>query len=190
MINESKDGVYYTYAMIKPDGMENISGILDLILDSNLIIDKYQIDTLDEQIIEENYPHCVGKDFYEGMKNNLLSGLVLKMVLYDKEGNAVSKYRKILGNTNSLVADNGTIRNLYGNKEVSFKNAAHGSGNEKEAFDEIKRFFGEDALNYYSYLNYLNKNSAYDDDNYMLSSIYKDMKKEEILNKHSLVKDK
>ncbi len=135
---------YFTYGMIKPDGMPYIKDILELIFNSGLIIMYGKIDTLNEKIIEDNYPHCVGKDFYDGMKDNLLNGYVLKMLIYDPSGNAVLNYRKILGSTKSWEADPNTIRGKFGNKTIIYKNAAHGSGNVKEANDEIIRFFKED----------------------------------------------
>lgn len=182
-LNEKSKKTYYTYAMIKPDGIKNVEGILDIILKNGLIIDKYEVDYLNEEIINENYSHCIGRDFYEKMKLNLLSGAVLKMVLFDPEGDAINKYRKILGSTNSSEALKGTIRYEYGNKELSFKNAAHGSGNEIEAFEEIKRFFGDDTLNYYSYLNHLNKvnKGSAKRDNYRLKEAYKDYQKDKIV---------
>lgn len=132
---------YYTYGMIKPDGVKNWEGIVKKILDAGLEIHYVEVDYLTEEIIEENYPHCIGKDFYEGMKNNLLSGPVIKFLIYDPEGDAVNKYREVLGKTKSWEAAPGTIRHTYGNMQTTYLNVAHGSGNVKEANDEIFRFF-------------------------------------------------
>lgn len=134
---------YYTYGMIKPDGIKNWKGIVEKILDAGLEIHYVEVDYLTEEIIEENYPHCIGKDFYEGMKNNLLSGPVIKFLIYDPEGDAVNKYREVLGKTKSWEAEIGTIRHTYGNMQTAYLNVAHGSGNESEANDEIFRFFKE-----------------------------------------------
>lgn len=132
---------YYTYGMIKPDGVKNWEGIVKKILDAGLEIHYVEVDYLTEEIIEENYPHCIGKDFYEGMKNNLLSGPVIKFLIYEPAGDAVNKYREVLGKTKSWEAALGTIRHTYGNMQTAYLNVAHGSGNVKEANDEIFRFF-------------------------------------------------
>lgn len=132
---------FYTYAMIKPDAMDHKEEILKMIYEAGLEVSYMEYDNLTDEIIEENYSHCIGKDFYNGMKENLQSGPVLKMLIFDKTGNAVLNYRKVLGSTKSSEALPNTIRGRFGNKEITYKNAAHGSGNEKEANDEIIRFF-------------------------------------------------
>lgn len=139
--------VFYTYGMIKPDGMINIEDIVKMIQDQGLELKFWKVDILDEKVIDENYSHCIGKDFYSGMKENLLSGPVLKMLIYDKDGDAVKKYRKVLGATNSALANFDTIRGKFGNKQVTYKNAAHGSGSPSEAKAEVLRFFGDDIFN-------------------------------------------
>ena len=144
-VNKEKN--YFTYGMIKPDGMPHIKEILELIYNSGLYVTYSKVDTLDEKIIEENYPHCIGKDFYEGMKENLLSDYVLKMLILDPKGDAVTNYRKILGKTKSWEADPDTIRGKFGDKKIAYKNVAHGSGNALEAEDEIIRFFKGDLNN-------------------------------------------
>ena len=80
------------------------------------------------------------------MKENLKSGPVILMLIYDREGNACKKYREVLGATKSWEADKDTIRGMFGNKKVACKNAAHGSGNPKEADEEIQRFFKDDMV--------------------------------------------
>lgn len=132
---------FYTYGMIKPDAMDHKEEILKMIYEADLEVSYMEFDNLTDEIIEENYSHCIGKDFYNGMKENLQSGPVLKMLIFDKTGDAVSNYRKVLGATKSSEALPNTIRGRFGNKEVTHKNAAHGSGNEKEANEEIIRFF-------------------------------------------------
>lgn len=148
MENENKEEkVYFTYGMIKPDGMPHIKEILESIYDAGLYVAYSKVDTLDENVIEENYSHCIGKDFYEGMKENLLSGYVLKMLILDPKGDAVRNYRKVLGATKPWEAEPNTIRGTFGDKKIAYKNVAHGSGNSLEAEDEIIRFFRGDLNN-------------------------------------------
>lgn len=135
---------FYTYGMIKPDAIDKMEEIIKMIYDSGLEVHYMKLDNLTSDIIDENYDHCRKMDFYHKMKKNLLSGPVLKMLIYDPNGNAVINYRKVLGPTKSSMASSSTIRGRFGNKEVTYKNAAHGSGSEKEAQEEIIRFFKND----------------------------------------------
>ena len=61
-------------------------------------------------------------------------GPIVAAVL-EKE-NAVTEWRKLIGETNSLEAEKGTIRNLFGTDKT--RNAVHGSASIEEAKNEIK----------------------------------------------------
>lgn len=135
---------FYTYGMIKPDAIDRMQEIIKMIYESGLEVHYMKLDNLTSDIIDENYAHCKDRSFYPKMKENLLSGPVLKMLIYDSSGNAVINYRNVLGAANSADAKENTIRGRFGNKEVTYKNAVHGSGNEKEAGEEIIRFFKND----------------------------------------------
>ena len=168
---------FYTYGMIKPDGLCHAKEIIDMILKAGLEVQYIEYDFLTDEIIYENYPHCYGKDFYPGMKKNLQSNLVIKMLIYDKTGNAVPNYRKVLGATKSWEAEENTIRGRFGDKKIAYKNAAHGSGNEKEANEEIIRFFKNNIslmlneLKIYSEKEALNKVISYIDESYAKETI-------------------
>ena len=137
----------YTYGMIKPDGMMHLKEILEMINESGLEIIYYECDFLTEELIDSNYPHCMHLPNYNDMKEHLLSKPVLKMLIRDKDGNAVLKYRKLLGSTKSWEALPNTIRGRFGDRTVIFKNVAHGSSTTKEANEEIVRFFGNNISN-------------------------------------------
>ena len=132
-----KNNNFYTFGMIKPDGMSHKEDIIKMIYDAGLEIPYTEFDYLSDELIEENYRHCLGKPFYDGMKKNLQSGAVLKMLIFDSEGDAVKKYRKVLGATKSCEAASDTIRGKFGDKNITYKNVAHGSGNADEANDEV-----------------------------------------------------
>lgn len=168
---------FYTYGMIKPDAIKHAEEIINIIEKSGLEVHYMEYDLLTDEIINENYPHCIGKDFFNGMKENLQSDLVLKLLIYDKTGNAVINYRKVLGATKSWEADENTIRGRFGNKKIAYKNAAHGSGNVKEANDEIIRFFKDNISLMLKELKIYNEKEAlrevirYIDDNYAKETI-------------------
>ncbi len=153
----SKENSYYTYGMIKPDGMENKEEIVKMILSSGLKIRYYKCDMLTDELIDENYSHVKEKypEDFKFLKKSLKSGPVLMMLIYDPEGNAIKKYRDILGCTNSWEASPNTIRGKFGDREKVYKNAAHGSGNLKEAQEETIRFFGSELFNVFGGLVWL-----------------------------------
>ena len=77
------------------------------------------------------------KPFYNNLCNYLSSGPIVVMIL---EGdNAVTINRQIMGATDPLKAEEGTLRKMYG---ISIdKNSVHGSDSVKNAKIEINFFF-------------------------------------------------
>lgn len=126
-----------TLAIIKPDGMKNFSEIIDMITDSGLKIEKYDIRTLDEQIVDEHYAHLLDKPFYPKLKSYMMSDDVVILVLSGE--NAVSKLRELMGPTDSTKALPDTIRGKFGT-DITY-NAIHGSDSLENAKLEIERFF-------------------------------------------------
>ena len=145
-MEKEENNNFFTFGMIKPDGVEHREEIIKMIYAKGLKVYYAKACYLTDNLIEENYSHCIGRDFYPEMKENLKSGPVILMLIYDREGNACKKYREVLGATKSWEADKDTIRGMFGNKKVACKNAAHGSGNPKEADEEIQRFFKDDMV--------------------------------------------
>lgn len=176
-----KGNNFYTYGMIKPDAIINMKEIIKMIYDKGLEIHYMKLDDLTSTVIDENYAHCIEKEFYPEMKESLLSGPVLKMLIYDPKGNAVYNYRKILGSTKSWEADEDTIRGRFGNKKVAYKNAAHGSGSIKEANTEIIRFFKDDLDMMLNELRLYVTTSSMQSTMFCLSGFYSDRDKNDII---------
>ena len=77
------------------------------------------------------------KPFYNDLCAYLSSGPIYVMVLEGE--NAVLKNREIMGATDPLKAEEGTLRKLYG---LSIdKNSVHGSDSQENAKIEINFFF-------------------------------------------------
>ena len=55
------------------------------------------------------------------------------------KNNAVSEFRKLIGNTNPQLADEGTIRKLFAINQT--QNSIHGSDSDVNADKEINFFF-------------------------------------------------
>jgi nucleoside-diphosphate kinase len=72
----------------------------------------------------------------------MCSGAIVPIAL-EKE-NAVEDFRKLIGNTDPLQADEGTIRKLFG--ESKAVNAIHGSDSVENGKIEIAFFFSSSEL--------------------------------------------
>ena len=77
------------------------------------------------------------KPFYDALCDYLSSGPIIVMVLEGE--NAVSKNRELMGATDPLKAEEGTLRKMYG---ISIdKNSVHGSDSVENGKIEIGFFF-------------------------------------------------
>ncbi len=128
-----------TLAIIKPDGMENIEKIIEMIYKSGLQIEEYKLDNLDEDVLASHYSHLLDKPFYPELRDYMMSGMVAIMIL--KGENAVERFRLLMGPTNSKNAEPGTIRGNFGTDIT--RNAVHGSDSKENALIEIDRFFNK-----------------------------------------------
>ena len=128
-----------TLSIIKPDAVErNLDGkIKSFFKEKNLKILKSKKVHITKEEATEFYKVHQTKPFYQNLCNYLSSGPIVVMVL-EGEG-AVSKNRQIMGATDPLKADRGTLRKMYG---LSIdKNSVHGSDSIENAKIEIDFFF-------------------------------------------------
>ena len=128
-----------TLSIIKPDAMEiNLEDKIKKIFIKNnfeIILEKKV--KLEKKEAEQFYKVHETKPFYDDLCNYLSSGPILVMVL--KKENAIADNRKIMGSTNPMDADKGTIRKEFG---ISIdKNSVHGSDSKENAKKEISFFF-------------------------------------------------
>lgn len=130
-----------TLSIIKPEAVtRGLCGkIISQIEESGLkIVAQKMLQMSSEQAARFYAPHQ-GKAFFEGLVENITAGPIIVQVLCGE--NAVENYRKLMGNTNPVAAEEGTIRRLYG---ISIeKNAVHGSDNTETAEREIDFFFNQ-----------------------------------------------
>ncbi len=128
-----------TLSIIKPDAVErNLEDkIKDIFIKNNFEIVKEKKVKLEKKDAEQFYKVHETKPFYDDLCNYLSSGPVLVMIL--KKDNAIAENRKIMGATNPLEAETGTIRKEFG---ISIdKNSVHGSDSKENAEKEISFFF-------------------------------------------------
>ena len=128
-----------TLSIIKPDAVErNLENkIKDFIEKKNLKIIKSKKVKISKEEASEFYKVHQTKPFYNDLCAYLSSGPIYVMVLEGE--NAVLKNREIMGATDPLKAEEGTLRKLYG---LSIdKNSVHGSDSVENAKIEINFFF-------------------------------------------------
>ncbi len=133
-----------TFSIIKPDATKrNLTGAINKIIEeNNLRIIAQKRVKLSKEKAEGFYAIHKEKPFFNDLIEYMTSEPVVVQVL---EGdNAVSKYRQVMGATNPVNAETGTIR-----KEFALniqENSVHGSDSEENANIEIDYFFNIDEI--------------------------------------------
>ena len=130
-----------TLSIIKPDAVERDleSKIKDFFVKKNLKIVKSKKVKISKEEASEFYKVHQTKPFYNDLCNYLSSGPIVVMILEGE--NAISFNRELMGATDPLKADHGTLRKMYG---ISIdKNSVHGSDSLENAKKEINFFFRE-----------------------------------------------
>ena len=128
-----------TLSIIKPDAVErNLEGkIKDFFKENNLKIIKTKKVKISKEEASEFYKMHQTKPFYIDLCNYLSSGPIVVMILEGE--NAISKNRQLMGSTDPMKAEEGTLRKMYG---LSIdKNSVHGSDSVDNAKTEINFFF-------------------------------------------------
>ena len=128
-----------TLSIIKPDAVErNLDNKIKSFFEkNNLKITKSKKVKISKEEASEFYKVHQTKPFYNDLCNYLSSGPIIVMVLEGE--NAVLNNRKLMGATDPLKAEEGTLRKMYG---ISIdKNSVHGSDSVENGKIEISFFF-------------------------------------------------
>lgn len=97
---------------------------------------------MSRELAEEHYGEHRQKDFFDGLVGSITSGPVAAFVLEGPD--AISVVRRMMGVTDPLAADPGTIRGDYGLDIEA--NIVHGSDGPESAVREIALYFSEDEI--------------------------------------------
>ena len=129
-----------TFVMIKPDAVRRklIGRIIQRFEDKGLEIVEMKMLKIPRELAEKLYEEHRNMDFFEELVNFITSGKVVVMVI--EGNNAISVVRKMIGKTNPLEADMGTIRGDFGYSTPD--NLVHASDSKESAKREIQLFFG------------------------------------------------
>tara|TARA_B100001996_G_scaffold65659_1_gene47545 strand:+ start:70 stop:471 length:402 start_codon:yes stop_codon:yes gene_type:complete len=128
-----------TLSIIKPDAVErNLENKIKIFFgEKGLKILKSKKVKISKEEASEFYKVHQTKPFYNELCSYLSSGPIVVMILEGE--NAVLKNRELMGATDPLKAENGTLRKMYG---ISIdKNSVHGSDSVDNAKKEINFFF-------------------------------------------------
>ena len=118
-----------SFVMMKPDAVQRrlMGKILSRFEDKGLKIVAVKLIQIDEDLAKTHYGEHVEKPFFPSLVEYITSSPSLAMVIEGEE--AITTIRKIVGATNPLEADLGTIR-----------------GDPESAEREIALFFNEDEI--------------------------------------------
>ena len=134
-----------TLAIIKPDAVEAGSAgkVLAKLQDVGFTIRGIKMLRLTETQARAFYEVHKERPFYGSLVEFMTSGPVMPVAL-EKEGDAVSNLREVMGATDVAKAAPGTIRALFGTSIE--RNAIHGSDSAENAAIELSFFFSRTEL--------------------------------------------
>jgi len=140
-----------TYIMIKPDGVQrNLVGkIIQRFEERGFQLIALKLVQSTEAHLEKHYADLKGKPFFPGLIKYMASGPVVAMVWQGLD--AVKTGRAMLGATNPLASNPGTIRGDF--CLAVGRNICHGSDSVENAEKEIKLWFPDGVVQYTSALN-------------------------------------
>ena len=128
-----------TLAIIKPDAVKRnlIGKIISIIEENDFVVSQIKSYHLNAVEAETFYEIHKGKSFFKSLIDYMTSDKIIVLLLHKND--AVSQFRKLIGNTNPELAENGTIRKLYAVNQT--QNSIHGSDSDINANVEINFFF-------------------------------------------------
>ncbi len=120
-----------TFAMIKPDAVENghIGAILDKINAAGFKIIAMKLTQLSKRDAQAFYAVHRERPFYDELVAFMSRGPIVAACL--EKDNAVDDFRALIGATNPAEAADGTIRKMFA-KSIG-ENAVHGSDSDENA---------------------------------------------------------
>lgn len=137
-----------SFVMMKPDAVARrlMGKIFSRFEEKGLQIIGVKLMQIDEELAKTHYGEHADKPFFDDLVKYITSSPSLAMVI--KGEDAISTIRKMVGATNPLEADLGTIRGDYAMD--TGRNIIHASDSPESAEREINLFFDEDEICEYS----------------------------------------
>ncbi len=133
-----------TLLLVKPDGVKRklVGEIISRMERRDWTLVGMKLMKVSRELAERHYQEHKEKPFFGELIEYITSAPIVAMVW---EGNQiVSATRVMMGKTNPIEADPGTIRGDYGNNFT--QNIVHGSDSPESAEREIELFFNEEEF--------------------------------------------
>ncbi|WAA10560.1 nucleoside-diphosphate kinase [Fervidibacillus albus] len=133
-----------TFLMVKPDGVQRnlIGEIVSRFERKGFQLVGAKLMHITPELAEKHYAEHKGKPFFNELISYITSGPVFAMVWQGE--NVIRAARKMMGATNPIDADPGTVRGDFA--LTVGKNIIHGSDSAESAKREISLFFQEEEL--------------------------------------------
>ncbi len=130
-----------SFIMIKPDGVQRglVGDIISKFETKGFTLVGLKQMSVSRELAESHYAVHNERPFFKGLVDYIISAPVVAMV-WEGDG-VIASARKLIGATNPLEAEPGTIRGDYG--ITIGRNIIHGSDAPETAQSEIKLWFGE-----------------------------------------------
>ncbi|MBE9179463.1 nucleoside-diphosphate kinase [Oculatella sp. LEGE 06141] len=133
-----------TFIAVKPDGVQRaiVGEIIRRFETKGFTLVGLKLVSVSRELAEQHYGVHRERPFFAGLVDFITSGPVVAMV-WEGEG-VIASARKLIGATNPLTAEPGTIRGDFG---VSIgRNLIHGSDAPETAQQEIGLWFKDEEL--------------------------------------------
>jgi nucleoside-diphosphate kinase len=129
-----------TFVMVKPDGVRRglIAQVIGRLEARGLTLENMRMLTIDTDLASRHYAEHVDKPFFGDLVAFITSGPVVAMEWSGES--AIAAARTIMGPTNPIDAQPGTIRGDFG-LEIT-ENIVHGSDGAASASRELELYFG------------------------------------------------
>jgi len=133
-----------TFVAIKPDGVQRglVGQIVSRFEAKGFKLVGLKLVSVSRELAEQHYDVHKDKPFFKGLVEFIISGPVAAMV-WEGDG-VVAGARKLIGATNPITAEPGTIRGDFG-LNIG-RNLIHGSDAVETARTEIDLWFKEEEL--------------------------------------------
>lgn len=140
-----------TLLLLKPDALDRglIGRIISRFERKGLKLAGMKMLKMSKELAKEHYAHLADKPFYPDLEEFMTAKPIVAVAVEGKE--AVEVVRLIVGPTNATKAPGGTIRGDFSNS--TSRNVIHASDSKETAEKELKRFFSEDELFSYEFMN-------------------------------------
>ena len=128
-----------TLVLVKPDGVRRglVGEVLSSLERKGLTLVALQLRLLERDVAEQHYGEHADKPFFGELVDFITGGPLVAAVV---EGpSAVAAVRKVMGGTNPVDADPGSLRGRYA-LEIG-QNLVHGSDSPESAEREVGLFF-------------------------------------------------